>query len=285
MTITRRWRRITLHFSHIGLTLGRTFTSRPCLSAPAGLLPAPACLSPTSYCRGRPGRTPARWPDRLLVAVGDPPPAQVVGRDLHLHLSPGRMRIRCILIFPELWASTLWPFSSSTRNIAFGSGSTTVPSSTIASSLGLGRWISLNSLSICPPGRADVRSAHCVVRPHRNRGHQRSTTERDRHATHNRGQPNDQFSPGAELPVRPQIGRGATFGTQEGRSGPEDGEHLRTVLGDGDGVLEVGRQACRRRSRRSSRRRARSFRPAGVDHRLDREDHARLQGRAAAPGQ
>ena len=25
MTMTRRWRRITLHFSHIGLTLGRTF--------------------------------------------------------------------------------------------------------------------------------------------------------------------------------------------------------------------------------------------------------------------
>src|SRR3954470_21725320 len=42
-------------------------------------------------------------------------------------------------IFPEMWASTLWPFSSSTRNMAFGSGSMTVPSRTIASSLGLGR--------------------------------------------------------------------------------------------------------------------------------------------------
>src|SRR5215212_5141973 len=38
-----------------------------------------------------------------------------------------------------MWASTLWPFSSSTRNIAFGSDSTIVPSSTMASSLGLGR--------------------------------------------------------------------------------------------------------------------------------------------------
>jgi len=27
MTITRPWRRMTLHFSHIGLTLGRTFIS------------------------------------------------------------------------------------------------------------------------------------------------------------------------------------------------------------------------------------------------------------------
>src|SRR6266545_3680863 len=34
----------------------------------------------------------------------------------------------------DTWASTLWPFSSSTRNIAFGSGSTTVPSTSIASS-------------------------------------------------------------------------------------------------------------------------------------------------------
>src|SRR3954471_6741199 len=41
-------------------------------------------------------------------------------------------------IFPEMWASTLWPFSSSTLNMAFGSGSMTVPSRTIASSLGLG---------------------------------------------------------------------------------------------------------------------------------------------------
>src|SRR3954451_19186255 len=33
-------------------------------------------------------------------------------------------------------ASTLWPFSRSTRNIALGNGSTTVPSTRIVSSLG-----------------------------------------------------------------------------------------------------------------------------------------------------
>src|SRR5581483_3359388 len=38
-----------------------------------------------------------------------------------------------------MWASTLCPFSSSTRNMAFGSGSTTVPSTRIVSSLGLAR--------------------------------------------------------------------------------------------------------------------------------------------------
>ena len=42
-------------------------------------------------------------------------------------------------IFPEMWASTLCPFSSSTRNIAFGNGSMTVPSTRIVSSLGLAR--------------------------------------------------------------------------------------------------------------------------------------------------
>src|SRR4026208_150083 len=34
-----------------------------------------------------------------------------------------------------MWASTLCPFSSSTRNMALGRGSTTVPSTSIASSL------------------------------------------------------------------------------------------------------------------------------------------------------
>ena len=38
-------------------------------------------------------------------------------------------------IYPETWASTLCPFSSSTRNIALGRGSMTVPSTVIASSL------------------------------------------------------------------------------------------------------------------------------------------------------
>src|SRR4051795_3690320 len=46
-------------------------------------------------------------------------------------------------IFPEMWANTLWPFSSSTRNMAFGSGSMTVPSRTIASSLGFGSVVLL----------------------------------------------------------------------------------------------------------------------------------------------
>src|SRR3954447_2180798 len=54
MTRTVPWRRITLHFSHIFFTEGRTFTLRSCFS----------------------------W---LLVPVGDATPAEVVGRELDLH--------------------------------------------------------------------------------------------------------------------------------------------------------------------------------------------------------
>ena len=50
MTCTRPWRRITLHFSQIFLTLGRTFTG-----------------------------------SASLVAVRDPATGQVVGGELHLH--------------------------------------------------------------------------------------------------------------------------------------------------------------------------------------------------------
>src|SRR3954463_8306723 len=50
MTITRPWRRMILHLSQIGLTLGRTFM----------------LLS--------------------LIAVGDPTPCEVVGREFHLYL-------------------------------------------------------------------------------------------------------------------------------------------------------------------------------------------------------
>src|ERR1700691_5343773 len=55
-------------------------------------------------------------------------------------LSPGRIRMRCMRIFPELCARTVYPFSNSTRNMALGRGSTTVPSTVNASSFGLLRF-------------------------------------------------------------------------------------------------------------------------------------------------
>src|SRR6478609_5451229 len=55
--MTRPWRRITLHLSQIFLTLGLTFTTGG----------------------------PLRIGCRLLVAVDDPTPGEVVGRELHHH--------------------------------------------------------------------------------------------------------------------------------------------------------------------------------------------------------
>src|SRR5882762_2039967 len=46
------------------------------------------------------------------------------------------MRIKFLRIFPEMCASTWCLFSSSTRNIALGSGSSTVAMTSMASSLG-----------------------------------------------------------------------------------------------------------------------------------------------------
>src|SRR6266403_3950796 len=43
--------------------------------------------------------------------------------------------MRCIRILPDTWASTLWPVSITTRNIALGKGSTTLASTSMASSL------------------------------------------------------------------------------------------------------------------------------------------------------
>src|SRR5829696_5647729 len=48
--------------------------------------------------------------------------------------SPGRMRMRKRRIFPAQWPSTSCPLSSCTRNIAFGSASTTSPSNSTLSS-------------------------------------------------------------------------------------------------------------------------------------------------------
>src|SRR6185436_17911446 len=71
--------------------------------------------------------------------------------------SPGRIRMKFIRSLPLMWASTRWPFSSSTANIVFGSGSMTVPSTSIASFLATG-WSASLSHAECRPGRADTRT-------------------------------------------------------------------------------------------------------------------------------
>ena len=105
MTITTPLRRMTLQWSQMGLTLGLTFMRRPFGSA--GL---------------------------LLVPVDDPAAGQVVGRELHDHPVLGEDPD---VVLPHLAADvarTLCPLLSSTRNIAFGRASTTVPSISITPS-------------------------------------------------------------------------------------------------------------------------------------------------------
>ena len=63
------------------------------------------------------------------------PRVRSYGESSTVTLSPGKIRMKNLRILPLTWAKTRWPFSSSTRNIALGSGSTTVPSTDMPSSL------------------------------------------------------------------------------------------------------------------------------------------------------
>ena len=121
--------------------------------------------------------------------------------------------MKCLRILPEMWARTWCLFSSSTRNIAFGSGSTTVASTSIASS-----FFDKRLLSPVPCSNPAPVAQH----------------------------------PGARR-------------------------------GDRHRVLEVGRQ----RSVLGARRPAVGVHPdagaAGVDHRLDRQHHARAAASAPCP--
>ena len=92
MTCTRPWRRITLHFSHIFLTLGRTFTA---------FVPFARTLPGTSErsCGPKPNPSDGSDPSDqtlacvqlwvLLVSIGDPTTSQVVRCQLNLDAITG----------------------------------------------------------------------------------------------------------------------------------------------------------------------------------------------------
>src|SRR6478609_7414175 len=74
--------------------------------------------------------------------------------------SPGRMRMKFMRNLPLMWASTRWPFSSSTANMVLGSGSMTVPSTSIASRLATGYVRPFLTRSVGPGGPTHERVAY-----------------------------------------------------------------------------------------------------------------------------
>src|SRR5271163_353669 len=153
-------------------------------------------------------------------------------------LSPERMRIKFLRILPETCARTWCLFSSSTRNMAFGNGSSTVAITSIASSLVLPESPSFFSffsyrfaISSCSTSTASQNSRSALPR-----------------------------RPGHLLRAR---------------------QDPRAIGGDRHSVLEMRRGLaigglCHPFIPHAH------FRRAGVHHRLDRNDHAFLQARAAS---
>src|SRR4030095_7281744 len=145
-------------------------------------------------------------------------------------LSPARMRMKFLRILPETCAKTWCLFSSSTRNIAFGSGSITVAMTSMASSLGL-------------PESPFFLSSSCFAI--------------------------SSWIKTKSLPRR----AGHLFGPRENQ---------RTVGGDSDGVLEMGRWTAIGGFGYPLVAHA-DLGTAGIHHRFDGDDHAFLQARTA-PG-
>src|SRR5208282_6078374 len=56
------------------------------------------------------------------------------------------MRMKFLRIFPEIWASTSWPFGRATRNIVPGSTCVTVPVNSIGSSVATPTYPDLDTL-------------------------------------------------------------------------------------------------------------------------------------------
>ncbi len=102
MTRTTRLRRITLHFSHIGLTLGRTFIGNPycqlvccCDASSLSHIYAPPETQPVNdRCRSIKVAQLACcyecWGTCLLIAVGDSPAGEIVRCELNLDLVTGK---------------------------------------------------------------------------------------------------------------------------------------------------------------------------------------------------
>src|SRR6266540_1399455 len=149
--------------------------------------------------------------------------------------SPGRIRMKFIRSLPLMWASTRWPFSSSTANMVLGRGSMTVPSTSIASRLATGYVLPFLTRSAGPGGPTHERVAY------------------------------------QRWPIPATVGSCL-------------GQNLRTVVSDGDRMLEMGRQ----RTVGGDHGPIVAEDPGVVgterEHRLDRETDPRLELSSGTPG-
>src|ERR687887_1674828 len=171
-------------------------------------------------------------------------------------------------IFPEICARTLWPLASSTRNIAFGRGSTTVPSTSIAPSF-------FGKLFPSPRhGKHADRSAYVDCSLERIRVAKEPTTQ----------SPGERPGPvSKDTKVRSFS---ATSPATLSRAGikpvlllraVEQSEHLRALRRDGDGVLEMGRARAVPGHDRPAVLQHLGVGAALVEHRLDSQRQADVQ--------
>src|SRR5580704_14898733 len=101
----------------------------------------PLAGAPAFYCSA-----PLNYLQRYTIR----PRVRSYGESSTATRSPDKIRIKFLRIFPEICASTWCLFSSSTRNIAFGSGSITVAITSMASSFPLspGFFFSFSGLGL-----------------------------------------------------------------------------------------------------------------------------------------
>src|SRR6187397_2042611 len=158
-----------------------------------------------------------------------------------------------------MWASTLCPFSSSTRNMALGSGSVTVPSTSIASFFGNLRVI-LATGTPDPPTNRRIRLRLEADSQYTGRPRTPSTT--------------------SENGLRSPRIRPLTCGFE--RRSTAGREHLVPVLGHGDRVLEVRRQGTVLGHDGPAVGKHARLPAADVDHRLHGNDQPGLEDGAAA---